>query len=449
MNIWVLLGECAFGALVLFFLLFCFFSFLEREWRAFKKSLFFLLGLIAGNALFFLLPIPSRSWIFGILFGFAVACALFFLGAPKPKHEIDVGKNQRRIDERDVIFARFDLKEGTQHFQEYYERHPEYRPMDDEIRKLPDILTVAQMKEDPLLLSLASAEFDFLEQQLGHVAGNTAPEKAGLPPEENSRLIKKVMNYLGADICGICSLNRAYVYSHVGRGPEPYGQEIKLDHKHAIVFAVEMDASMISAAPQAPVIVETGSKYVKAAEISITAAHFIRRLGYPARAHIAGSNYQAVLPPLGWEAGLGELGRLGILITDQYGPRVRLGLVTTDLPLIQDQPRNFGVQDFCEKCQKCAINCPAQAIPNGEKKRENDVLKWVLDREACYRFWRKAGTDCAVCIFVCPFSKPDNAFHKIIRRAASKSSFFQSLSIWADDFFYGRSGLRKKAPLDP
>ena len=154
-----------------------------------------------------------------------------------------------------------------------------------------------------------------------------------------------------------------------------------------------------------------------------------------------------MLPPLAWLAGLGELGRLGILITSKYGPRARLGLITTDLPLVEDKSKKFGIQNFCQKCQKCARNCPAQAIPYEEKKEENGVLKWGLDREECYKYWRKAGTDCALCIYVCPYSKAHNAFHTFVRRMAQNSSAGQSLSVWADDFFYGRTPLRRKSPL--
>jgi len=196
------------------------------------------------------------------------------------------------------------------------------------------------------------------------------------------------------------------------------------------------------------VIVETGKKYIEAARISIIVADFIRRLGYSARAHVAGSNYQAVLPPIAWEAGLGELGRLGTLITWKYGSRARLGLVTTDLPLVAGKPKIYGIQNFCQNCQKCAQNCPAQAILFREKTEENGVLKWTLKREECYKFWRKTGTDCAVCMFVCPYSKPDNRFHNLIRKCTTHSSVFQDLSIWGDDFFYGRSpSRRKKIPL--
>ena len=447
MNIWVFLGELSFFVLLLFFFVFSVFSLIEREKKAFWRSAFFFVVLAVIKFSFYLFEPRLRPWLFGIVFALFLIGFFLLLVPPLKKSSVEVLDRQERIDERDVIFARFDLVEGTENFDDYYQRNPEYREIDDAIRKMPDILTPYHTEKNPALFSLASAEFDFLEHQLTQVQGEVFPERAGDSPLENTVLIKKIVKYLGSDLCGVGLLDSDFVYSHVGRGPEPYGQEITLPHRYAVVFALEMDLEMVASAPGAPVIVETGKKYVEAARLSITLARLIRRLGYPARAHIAGSNYQAMLPPLAWKAGLGELGRLGILITAKYGPRARLGLVTTDLPLIEDSPRTLGVQQFCQKCQKCARNCPSRAIPYGDKSKENGVMKWVLNREECYRFWRKAGTDCAVCIFVCPYSKPANTFHNFIRRITESSSAAQNLSIWADDFFYGRAPRRRSSPL--
>ena len=448
MNFWFLAGEISFAVLYLFFLFFSLSSFREKEKRAFLRSTILLMILLAMNFIFFLLKDPLRSWLYGGFFFFTIFCIFLVLIIPISKKSIQVIGEQKKIDERDVIFARFDYQEGTEIFDEYYKRKPEYKELDEEIRCIPDILSSPHMKKSPLLLALASAEFDFLENQTIHVDGKKNDERIELSPLANTHVIKKIIRYLGSDCCGIASLNQAYVYSHTGRGPEPYGQEISLKHEYAVVFALEMDFEMVAAAPQAPVIVETGKRYIEAARVSIIVADFIRRLGYSARAHVAGSNYQAVLPPIAWEAGLGELGRLGTLITWKYGARARLGLVTTDLPMIAGKPKTYGIQNFCQKCQKCARNCPAQAIPFGEKKEENGVLKWILNREECYKFWRKAGTDCAVCMSICPYSKPDNFLHNLIRKFTTHSSLFQNFSIWGDDFFYGRSPRRrKKTPL--
>ncbi|MFQ6108981.1 MAG: 4Fe-4S dicluster domain-containing protein [Candidatus Aminicenantales bacterium] len=394
--------------------------------------------LLFGNAFLLFLEEPHRSRAFGLVFAVVLVSGLFLGFSRLKKRSIQIVGEQKKVDERDVIFARFDQQESSDSFHDYYRRRPELRKIDDEIRKIPDILTLSHTQKDPWHFSLAAGEFDFLEHQITDVDGKVGSWKLSSLPSDNSRRIKEIIRYLGSEACGICRLNQAYVYSHVGRGPELYGKKVELVHAYAVVFAVEMDFGMIRAAPHPAVIVETAKQYIQAARISIVLAHMIRRLGYPARAHIAGSNYQAVIPPLGWEAGLGELGRLGILITSRYGPRARLGLVTTDLPLEPDGPRTLGIQNFCEKCQKCARNCPAQAIPSGEKTEENGVLKWVLKREECYRFWRKVGTDCALCIAVCPYSKPDHVFHSLIRRMTERSSSAQSLAIRGDDFFYGR-----------
>jgi ferredoxin len=432
-------GQTVLVLLLLFWVLFAASSLFEEQGRAFRRSLGGL-GLVAAvNILLYLLPEKMASVGFGLVLGLAAAGILFFLLSPRPRRTLEVVGHPRRVDERDVLFARFDLREGSAEFEEFYRRRPHYKDRDESIRRIPDILSAPQQKKSPLLFSLASAEFDFLEHLLSRVRGKEAATLSwsGESASQNSALLRDIARYLGADDLGIARLNPDFIYSHVGRGPEPYGSEIVLKHRFAVAFSVEMDTAMVAAAPDAPVIVETGRKYVEAARIAVILADFLRRLGHPARAHIAGSNYLVMLPPIAWEAGLGEPGRLGLLISPKYGPRIRLGMVTTDFPLEPDQPAIFGVQDFCSRCLKCARNCPAQAISYGDRTLENGVLRWVIDRERCYEFWRRSGTDCAVCLAVCPYSHPPSLFHRLIQRAAAASRPLQPGFVWADDFFYG------------
>ncbi len=447
MNFLVILGEIAFVCLVLFLLIFAVASLIEKEKRASMRSFFLACIVAAVNVFFFIIPQFFRNWSFASVFVLCVVILLYAALAPRPKHPLQIVGPLKKVDERDVIFARFDLSENSPLFVEYYDLHPENKIKDDTIRKLPDILSPYHVKKHPVNFNLAAAEFEFLEKQLPYVDGEVHAYQSGFSPRENTKYIKNMMYYLGADICGVCELDQAYVYSHVGRGPEPYGSEIILNHNYAVVFAVEMAREMIAAAPESPVIIETANKYVEVAKISIIAAQQIRRMGYSARAHIAGSNYQAMLPPLAWKAGLGELGRFGMLITWKFGARIRLGMLTTDLPLLQDQSFACGIQDFCEICKKCAENCPSQAIPYNGKTEENGVMKWVLNRENCYQYWRKVGTDCAVCISVCPYSKADNGLHRIIRHFTTWSKGAQSLALRGDDFFYGRKPRRKPPPF--
>ncbi|MFA9453346.1 MAG: 4Fe-4S dicluster domain-containing protein [Candidatus Aminicenantaceae bacterium] len=438
MAVWSLLGLIVFCLVILALLFFTAVSLREKERRAAARGGMIAAALGTGLLVLILFPTAIRDVALIVFLSVFTLAVAFVMISHRPRSPLRERGSPERIDERNIVFARFDLQEGSPQYAAYYARMQEYRAVDTEIRKLPDILSSSHLLKEPALFSLADAEFELLEHLLVTVDGPVRPIREKQSTEDNTRMIKEVVRYLGADLCGVCELDPAFVYSHVGRGPEPYGMEIDLNHAFAVVFAVQMDFSMIAAAPKAPVIVETAKQYLAAARIATVTAGMIRRLGFPARAHMAGSNYAAVVPPLAWKAGLGELGRIGILLTEEFGPRVRLGLVTTDLPLNVNQQVVFGVQDFCERCKKCSDNCPSSAIPEGERQLHNGTERWVIDREACYRYWRKAGTDCARCIFVCPYSKPPTPFHNAVRWAASRSSRAQILAVRADDLFYGR-----------
>ena len=113
--------------------------------------------------------------------------------------------------------------------------------------------------------------------------------------------------------------------------------------------------------------------------------------------HIDGES-EIALPPAAVAAGLGEIGRHGLLVMKKFGSRVRLSAVTTDLPLPFDEPvliEKEGLADFCVRCGKCSLECPANAIPVGHDS---------VDHEACFGAWKRFGTDCGICLAVCPFS---------------------------------------------
>ena len=111
--------------------------------------------------------------------------------------------------------------------------------------------------------------------------------------------------------------------------------------------------------------------------------------------------------PLILESGLGELSRIGELVLNPFvGPRFKSGVITTDMPLEPDRPIDFGLQDFCGKCQKCARECPCTAIPFGDKIMFNGYEMWKPDVEKCsrYRIVNQAGSMCGRCMKTCPFN---------------------------------------------
>lgn len=105
-------------------------------------------------------------------------------------------------------------------------------------------------------------------------------------------------------------------------------------------------------------------------------------------------------------AGLGWIGKSGLLVTPHYGPRVRLASVFTDLPLPTAKPITRG---FCGTCKLCVEACPAGAI-SGSEWRADLPLKALVDVQACRRTaeWLAYGRAqaneaiCGICIAVCP-----------------------------------------------
>jgi reductive dehalogenase len=188
------------------------------------------------------------------------------------------------------------------------------------------------------------------------------------------------------------------------------------------------------------------NNYAKGAFISTQVAAFIANLGYSASAnHLR--HYEAILPPLAVDAGLGEIGRLGYLMTKELGPRIRLSAVTTDLPLVPDKPIDIGAEDFCRICKKCAHCCPSQSIPLDDDPREfNGSLRWKLNDETCFDYWGKIGTDCNVCMKVCPWSHARTFPHKLIVAIITRNRLSRRLFNLMDDIFYGKKPKPKAPP---
>jgi len=124
-------------------------------------------------------------------------------------------------------------------------------------------------------------------------------------------------------------------------------------------------------------------------------------------------NDTALSIPLAIDAGLGELGRNGLLITPEYGPCVRICKVFTDLPLEADKPREIGIANFCRRCNLCAEACEVEAIQKEPEpsyrvlcpSNNPGVLKWAVDVDKCFSFWIENGMDCSTCISACPLAK--------------------------------------------
>lgn len=267
-------------------------------------------------------------------------------------------------------------------------------------------------------------------------------------PMKVTREIKKVATLFGASLVGICELDRRWLYSYAyftyGEDSEPVEKiEISDDYRYAITIAIAMDYKAIRYSPANPAAGATGVGYSKMAFSAGLLAEYIRGLGYQA---IPCGNDTACSIPIAIDAGLGELAKSGLLITPEFGPRVRLAKVFTDLPLVPDRPIEFGVWDFCMRCEKCAENCPSGAIMYGEPtEKPNNIsnrkglLRWPINAEKCLAFWAANGTDCCNCIRACPFNKPSGWLHDMVRWGVNNVRWLDPFFVRMDDLFgYGK-----------
>ncbi|MBI2910777.1 MAG: 4Fe-4S dicluster domain-containing protein [Chloroflexi bacterium] len=226
--------------------------------------------------------------------------------------------------------------------------------------------------------------------------GPVAPERVEASDRTAlTRDIKEKARELGADLVGTCRLR-----------PSMIDLGTDLSHGYVIAACAYEDYGKVLDGPVA-VEDEAMRVYALVSDIATELAAYIRGLGYPALAHHNGGGcIQAI--PVFYQVGFGELGRHGSLINERYGANFRPGFVTTDLPLDEDQPHEFGVQDFCLKCNVCIQSCPGGAIPK-EYVTTDGIRRWLTDLEKCYPYSRLRPQYCHLCVDVCPF----NARHSL------------------------------------
>jgi reductive dehalogenase len=417
----------------------------EREWTAARRAF----------ALFVLLPIPyfaaglmqfqyHTQFAAGLIALTGVA-ALILLVPTGSRHKSEDDVPRARIDERDTMFSRARLEPGSDRFISYYRENPEKRRPDDLFRSKAGLLSHAAKYYEPLSFAVADANFETVRSLHPLVDGELASETVETSKEKITRFIKGWAVRLGAVSVGIAELKDYHLYTIIGRGDD-YGKAVTLNHKYAIAITVEMAKAMVDSAPFGPTVVESAQQYLRSGTIATQIAQFIRNLGYHARAHID-ADYRVVCPLVARDAGLGEIGRMGLLMTPELGPRVRIAVVTTDAPLVADRRHHdHATIDFCTTCKKCATVCPSRAIPFDDRREIDGAMRWQISSEKCFSYWCEVGTDCARCVKVCPFSHPDSFIHNTIRMGVRHSSLFRWAALKLDDFFYGRKPAISDAP---
>jgi ferredoxin len=278
-------------------------------------------------------------------------------------------------------------------------------------------------------------------------------------PAQMARNIKEVARFLGADVVGIATLDPLYVYSHRARGiaamGEKPGDRVDLPHHFAICMGFASDYEKFLSNNSRISDAEYGLGNIHTIPTTFMLASYIREMGYPARAHHYGRSEVNPIP-LAVNAGLGELGRHGMLIHEEYGSRLHLAVVTTDLPLAVDKPVDIGVEEVCKYCKKCARTCPSHSIPFGGKEVHNGVERYRINVDSCYKYRlasRGQWSNCVICVSSCCYNKPKAWWHTLATESIKRTPIpLRVLLIkpllWIDDLFWGKRPWKHMKWLD-
>ena len=253
--------------------------------------------------------------------------------------------------------------------------------------------------------------------QFGEARGPVSPTTAD--PLRNAHKLKAASYFMGADAVGLCAVPEWAYYSHDAGGNalpayHAFAVNLLLDQGHETMEGASGD-DWISVA-------QSMRAYLRFSLMGGVLAEQVRRLGYSARVHSV-LDGDVLQPPLLLLSGLGEVSRIGEVILNPFlGPRLKSGTVTTNLPMAPDLPINFGLQSFCESCNKCARECPSGAITAGPKLVYNGYEIWKSDAEKCarYRITNAAGGMCGRCMKTCPWNLEGLLADSLWRQVAMK-----------------------------
>jgi ferredoxin len=224
----------------------------------------------------------------------------------------------------------------------------------------------------------------------------TLDENPAEPKTEASQELIKALEVeafsLGAASIGYTKLPRRWVF-----------QDKAVMYENAIVVSMEMDAEGINSAPSVACMRTVMETYRDLGRINNKLAIFLREKGIGVHAGHP-LNGLALYPPLAQMAGLGWMGLNGLIITPEFGPRVRLAAVFTSIQnLPEPEPNQHSwVKDFCETCRICHRKCPPEAFYDKPVEHDDGRVTYVKN-ELCFPYFNKFH-GCSVCVKVCPFN---------------------------------------------
>jgi len=205
--------------------------------------------------------------------------------------------------------------------------------------------------------------------------------------------IKEKAREFGAALVGVTEIIPGDLY-----------HDVEIPYTHAVCIGFPMNREKMVNAPHREAGYEVMRVYGEVAKVAVRLAAHIRSLGWPAYAYSDAGSTDILQIPMAVRAGIGELGKHGSIICEEFGSNYRLSSVATTLPMALDRPIDIGVDDLCMGCRRCTTDCPPGAISDTKQWVRGDK-KWYVDFDKCVPYFSLT-QGCAICIEVCPWSEP-------------------------------------------
>ena len=200
---------------------------------------------------------------------------------------------------------------------------------------------------------------------------------------------------LGVDLIGYTSVLPDFIF-----------KDLKVYGKNAIILGMEMKWNAIKTAPSINCAIEAFRVYKELGDITIELTEYLKELGYKSEAHHPFGG-KLLFTAHAVNAQLGIMGRNGLVLTPEFGPRQRWSMITTDAEIPQVPKIGYEeMKEYCETCGACIKNCKGEATYKEPiKKKDNSKIITHINRSKCIESLLE-NNYCSVCLRICPQGNP-------------------------------------------
>ena len=222
--------------------------------------------------------------------------------------------------------------------------------------------------------------------------------------------LKKLASNLGADLFGVADLKHLKNYPSIP-------SNLLEKYSAGIVIAIKIPDDVIDGLPVTRPLYATQYRIIneKLDMICSEIARYIEGEGYralpiPASKILKGTNWRSFIShkAIARAAGVGWIGKSLLLITEEYGPRVRFASILTDMPLEPGDP----YENKCGECRECIEACTAKALVDSYFRDYPRIREEFFRIDRCVELLKSYEADpdigymvCGICVKVCPWGK--------------------------------------------